>query len=316
VYTLRVLIAEDEPVSRRLLQGTLARWGYEVIVACDGQEAWDLYHGDDDPPRLAILDWMMPGMDGPEVCRRIRKEGREEYTYIVLLTAKNRKENLIEGLDAGADDYITKPFDSDELEVRVRAARRIIDLQSKLLDAQKALRKQATHDPLTELFNRGAILEVLTRELSRVQREQKSLSVMLADIDHFKHINDTFGHRAGDLALKEVSGRMVSNLRSYDSVGRYGGEEFLTILPGLDEHSALGRADKFRLAIAAEPVQLEDQDIPITISVGIAVVGPGDDLHLERLVHRADEAMYEAKNAGRNRVMLAPPAPHAFTQAG
>lgn len=313
---MRVLIAEDEPVSRRLLQGTLARWGYDVLVARDGQEAWDLFCRDEDPPRLAILDWMMPNMDGPEVCRRIRKEGREEYTYIVLLTAKNRKENLIEGLDAGADDYITKPFDSDELEVRVRAARRIIDLQSKLLNAQKALRKQATHDPLTELFNRGAILETLTKELSRVQREQKSISVMLADIDHFKHINDTFGHRAGDAALKEVSHRMVENLRSYDSVGRYGGEEFLIILPGLDEHSALGRADKFRLAVAQTPVPIEEQAIPITISVGIAVVGPGDDLHPERLVHRADEAMYEAKNTGRNRVVLAPPGPHAFTQAG
>jgi two-component system, cell cycle response regulator len=312
---LRVLIAEDEPVSRRLLQGTLTRWGYDVLVARDGQEAWDLFCSDEDPPRLAILDWMMPNMDGPEVCQRIRKEGREEYTYIVLLTAKNRKENLIEGLDAGADDYITKPFDSDELEVRVRAARRIIDLQSKLLNAQKALRKQATHDPLTELFNRGAILDVLTKELSRVQREQKSISVILADIDHFKHINDTFGHRAGDAALKEVSHRMLENLRSYDSVGRYGGEEFLIVLPGLDEHSALGRADKFRLAVAQTPVPIKEQAIPITISVGIAVVGPGDDLHPERLVHRADEAMYEAKNTGRNRVVLAPPGPHAFIQA-
>jgi len=312
---LRVLIAEDEPVSRRLLQGTLTRWGYDVLVARDGQEAWDLFCSDEDPPPLAILDWMMPNMDGPEVCQRIRKEGREEYTYIVLLTAKNRKENLIEGLDAGADDYITKPFDSDELEVRVRAARRIIDLQSKLLNAQKALRKQATHDPLTELFNRGAILDVLTKELSRVQREQKSISVILADIDHFKHINDTFGHRAGDAALKEVSHRMLENLRSYDSVGRYGGEEFLIVLPGLDEHSALGRADKFRLSVAQTPVPIEEQAIPITISVGIAVVGPGDDLHPERLVHRADEAMYEAKNTGRNRVVLAPPGPHAFIQA-
>lgn len=312
---MRVLIAEDEPVSRRLLQGTLTRWGYDVLVARDGQEAWDLFCSDEDPPRLAILDWMMPNMDGPEVCQRIRKEGREEYTYIVLLTAKNRKENLIEGLDAGADDYITKPFDSDELEVRVRAARRIIDLQSKLLNAQKALRKQATHDPLTELFNRGAILDVLTKELSRVQREQKSISVILADIDHFKHINDTFGHRAGDAALKEVSHRMLENLRSYDSVGRYGGEEFLIVLPGLDEHSALGRADKFRLAVAQTPVPIKEQAIPITISVGIAVVGPGDDLHPERLVHRADEAMYEAKNTGRNRVVLAPPGPHAFIQA-
>ena len=312
---MRVLIAEDEPVSRRLLQGTLTRWGYDVLVARDGQEAWDLFCSDEDPPPLAILDWMMPNMDGPEVCQRIRKEGREEYTYIVLLTAKNRKENLIEGLDAGADDYITKPFDSDELEVRVRAARRIIDLQSKLLNAQKALRKQATHDPLTELFNRGAILDVLTKELSRVQREQKSISVILADIDHFKHINDTFGHRAGDAALKEVSHRMLENLRSYDSVGRYGGEEFLIVLPGLDEHSALGRADKFRLAVAQTPVPIKEQAIPITISVGIAVVGPGDDLHPDRLVHRADEAMYEAKNTGRNRVVLAPPGPHAFIQA-
>ncbi|MFP4054217.1 MAG: diguanylate cyclase [Phycisphaerae bacterium] len=312
---MRVLIAEDEPVSRRLLEGTLSRWGYDVLVACDGDQAWESFTREPDPPRLAIFDWMMPGMDGIELCRQIRKEARDEYTYIILLTAKNRKENLIQGLDAGADDYITKPFDSDELEVRIRAARRIIDLQAKLLDAQEALRKQATHDPLTELLNRGAILETISRELARVDRESRPLGVMLADIDHFKYINDSFGHRAGDAALRQVSQRMVHNLRNYDSVGRYGGEEFLAVLPGLDENSALGRAEKFRQAVAERPIEIPGRTLPLTISVGVAVVSPGDDLHLERLVHRADEAMYEAKAAGRNQVVLAEPGPRACTQS-
>ncbi|MFP4355555.1 MAG: diguanylate cyclase [Phycisphaerae bacterium] len=302
---MRILIAEDDPISRRVLHATLTRWGYEVTVACDGQEAWDAYQ-QDDPPKLAILDWMMPRVDGAEVCRRIRKIGNKDYTYIILLTAKGRKEDIIAGLEAGSDDYIVKPFDSGELQVRLRAASRILTLQSDLLEAQEALRIQATHDSLTGLLNRPAVLDVFHKEISRVARENHPTGVILADIDHFKQINDTFGHRAGDAVLHAVSKRMAESMRDYDSVGRYGGEEFLLVMPGCDAASSQERADTIRKEIEAHPVLVSGQVIPVTISMGISVCVPQGCSDPDALIHAADEAMYQAKQAGRNQVVLAP----------
>ncbi len=307
---MRVLIAEDEPVSRRLLEGTLRRWGYDVLVACDGQEAWELFN-EEDSPKLAIFDWIMPRMDGVELCQQIRRKQQENYTYVILLTARDRKEHIIEGLNAGADDYVTKPFDSDELEVRLRAARRIIDLQTKLLAAQSALRQQATHDSLTGLLNRSATLEVLQKEIDRVGREQQPLSLLLVDIDFFKNVNDTFGHRAGDVALQEISRRMLKTIRPYDSLGRYGGEEFLVILPGMDAGSAMERGEAFRQAVAAKPIEIPGGELPLTVSVGVSTTASGEPCDVEKLVHQADSAMYQAKSAGRNRVEAALEVPEA-----
>ncbi len=302
---MRVLIAEDDPISRRVLQATLNRWGYEVLVACDGAEAWEIYQKDD-PPKLAILDWMMPKLDGSEVCRKIREMGSSDYTYIILLTAKGRKEDIIAGLDAGADDYIVKPFDSGELQVRLRAASRILKLQADLLDAHEALRIQATHDSLTGLFNRPAVLEIFHKEISRVQREDHDTGVILADIDHFKKINDTFGHRAGDAVLNAVARQMGSSMRDYDAVGRYGGEEFLLIMPGCNAASSLERADAIRHAVADSPVKVSGQVIPVSLSMGVAICTPTGNTNAEALIHAADEAMYQAKAGGRNQVVLAP----------
>jgi PleD family two-component response regulator len=228
---LQVLVAEDNPVFQSMLCGILERWGYAAVSVRDGETAWDILQSEH-APRLAILDWMMPGIDGVEVCRRVRTAGKEPYTYIVLLTARTESRDLVEAMDAGADDYLTKPFRNHELRVRLRAGRRILDLQEELLRAREALRLQATHDALTGLMNRSAILERLRNELSRSSRDRQPLAVLLADLDRFKLVNDKCGHLAGDAVLRESALRMKSALRRYDAVGRYGGEEFLLVLPG------------------------------------------------------------------------------------
>src|ERR1700685_1906949 len=193
---MRILIADDSVVSRHLLDATLRKWGYEVAIACDGLEAWDILQ-EENSPRIAILDWVMPGLTGPEVCKRVREHSRDSegaYTYLLLLSSKSQREDLIEGLESGADDYLTKPFDQHELKVRLRAGTRIIDLQRELVAAREKLREQATKDFLTRVWNRSSVLEILQRELLRGARERRPVSVLLADLDRFKTINDTFGH--------------------------------------------------------------------------------------------------------------------------
>src|SRR5580693_8776454 len=210
---MRILIADDSIVSRHLLDATLRKWGYEVVAACDGVEAWNILQAPD-APSLAILDWVMPGMTGPEVCRKVREytkdsKERENYTYILLLTSKSLKEDLIEGMESGADDYITKPFDQHELKVRLRAGTRLVELQAELFTAREALREQATKDWLTKLWNRSSIFDILTRELARSERDVCPVSVALLDLDHFKSINDTQGHHAGDIVLRDTASRMT-----------------------------------------------------------------------------------------------------------
>jgi two-component system, cell cycle response regulator len=301
---VNILIAEDDMISRRLLEATLIRWGYEVVVTRDGVEALEVLQGTEAPP-LAILDWMMPGMDGVEVCRKVRQRGQEPYIYLLLLTTKGRKENIIEGLDAGADDYLTKPFDPHELQVRLRAGKRIVTLQAELIEARETLRIQATHDPLTGVWNRRAILEILGNELARSRREGLSVAVAIADLDHFKRINDTYGHVAGDTVLCESVSRMRALLRPYDAIGRYGGEEFLTVLPGCTSQDAFRLADRLRVGIGQEPVKIPEGSIDVTGSLGVAasdaITGPDPTA----LIHAADTALYRAKAGGRNRVELA-----------
>jgi len=302
---LRILIAEDDSISRRILEATLAKWGYEVVVTRDGVEAWQALKADD-APKLAILDWMMPGMDGVEVCRRVRQlcEGGS-YIYVILLTTKGQKEDIIAGMEAGADDYITKPFDSGELHVRLRAAKRMLDLESQLLAAQEALRDEALHDSLTGLWNRPAILEILQKELSRSARQNVCVGLILADIDHFKSINDNFGHKTGDTVLQRVAQIMHSNLRSYDSIGRYGGEEFLIVMPGCDPHDAAGRAEAIRAHVSNTRIMLQRRTISLSVSMGVTASREYEAPDTDTLIQAADMAMYEAKRAGRNRVETA-----------
>jgi two-component system, cell cycle response regulator len=298
---VKILIADDSVTSRRVLEATLRKWGYEVMVACDGAEALELLQRQD-APALVILDWMMPGMTGVEVCRTIRQRGNEPYIYVLLLTSRSQKEDLIEGMEAGADDYLTKPFDHSELQVRLRAGIRLMDLQSQLLSAREALRDQAERDSLTRLWNRNAILAQLDRELARSEREAQPFGVVIVDLDHFKHVNDTHGHLAGDAVLREAARRMQHSIRQYDSIGRYGGEEFLILLPGCSEEDSYAQAERLRRQLARTEMAVNDTALRITASFGIAAALPGEIWTPESLIRKADEALYAAKKSGRNRV--------------
>ncbi len=294
---MRILIAEDETIQRRLLESLLTRWGHEVVLATDGSQAWAMLQGEN-RPELTILDWMMPGMDGLRVCAEMRKDSSQPYIYIVLLTARDRKQDLVQALEAGADDYLVKPCEAQELKARLKAGKRILDLQEQLVSANRTLQFQATHDSLTGLLNRRAIVEILHKELARAQREREAVSVILVDIDHFKKINDTQGHPAGDAVLCRVSQIMKSSVRNYDSVGRYGGEEFLIVLPGCPSELATERAEHVRLMLS-EPSP-DPSENRITVSMGVAAAhGP---IKMEELLTRADDALYRAKRNGRNRV--------------
>jgi two-component system, cell cycle response regulator len=297
----RVLAAEDNPVFQSMLRSMLTKWGYDPIIARDGAEAWRVLAAED-APRLAILDWMMPGLDGVEICRRVRAAGREPYIYLLLLTARTESQDLVEGMDAGADDYLTKPFVAQELRVRLRAGQRILDLQSELVAAREALRVQATHDNLTGIANRGAILDALRSELSRASRDRRPVAVLMADVDRFKQINDTRGHQAGDEVLREVAHRMKSAMRNYDAVGRYGGEEFLVVLPGGDGDGALAQAERIRDAIGSAPFRAGGSVFGITCSLGISWRDPASAEDADALIREADLALYNAKARGRNRV--------------
>jgi diguanylate cyclase (GGDEF)-like protein len=298
---MRILIAEDNSVSRRMLEATLKKWGYEVVSTQDGNEAWEAIQ-QEDAPRLVILDWEMPGMDGVQVCQKVREQLLEPYVYIILLTAKDEKEDIIAGLDAGADDYVTKPFNAHELRVRLRTGQRIVELQEQLIAARDDLRFQATHDLLTGLWNRRAVFEILEREMARAQRAESAVGIIMADIDHFKVINDTYGHVAGDVVLGEVAQRMSRLIRSYDTIGRYGGEEFIIILPGCGTACAQDIAQRLRAGVSETDVATPDGAIPLTISIGVATTDETSLFDVDALVRAADAALYQAKRGGRNRV--------------
>jgi diguanylate cyclase (GGDEF)-like protein len=294
-----VLIADDDPVSRRALEATLSGWGYEVEVVTDGQQALDALLREKNPPRLAILDWMMPGLDGPEVCRTVRARTQGPYSWLLLLTSRKKGSDLIAGLEAGADDYIRKPFDPGELKARLRVGERILALQSQLLEAQKALNILATRDELTGLYNRRAVMERLDQELSRTAREGGKLCVLLLDVDHFKHLNDERGHQAGDEVLREISVRLARILGPEAALGRYGGDELIAILPACDPAGAFALAERMRAA-AATPIPTEAGQLDMTVSIGLGSYAPGQSAAV--LIANADVALYRAKAAGRNRV--------------
>lgn len=301
---VKVLIAEDDAVSRLVLQGLLPKWGYEVVAVDNGISAWNILR-EPDAPKLCILDWMMPGLDGPALCRKVRATERGSLLYIVLLTARSAKEDLVEGMNAGADDYVGKPFDRQELQVRLRAGARIIELHDALVASQEQLLHQATTDALTELSNHGAIRACLRTEQQRSRREGHPMCIILGDLDHFKAINDTFGHLAGDAVLREVARRIKETVRTYDGVGRYGGEEFLVVLPNCTEGEGRVVAERIRRRMEEQSVNTSAGAVSATISLGLAALAPLGETAEEDFLKRADAAMYRAKRCGRNHVEVA-----------
>ena len=298
---MRILLAEDDAVTRRLLQKLLSDLGYEIEICVDGSQA-DEAMSKEDPPKLAILDWMMPEKNGVDVCRAIRLREQQPYTYVILLTGKSTKEDVLEGLEAGADDYIVKPFDPNELKVRLRAGARIVQLQEDLIHALKLAEFRATHDSLTGLRSRGALLEAIKNEMARSTREASPLGLVMADVDHFKAINDNWGHLTGDVVLGELAERIRSSLRPYDIAGRYGGEEFVVALPGCDLSDAAKLAERLRVMIMNSPIATSQGPISCTMSFGVTAVVVGQDRDIDSLLREADAALYAAKTAGRNRV--------------
>jgi diguanylate cyclase (GGDEF)-like protein len=301
---LKILIADDEALSRRLLEKTLERAGYEVTAVENGKQALEQLCKPEGP-RLALLDWMMPELDGPGVCRAVRTRSEQTYVYMVLLTSKGSKEETVLGLESGADDYLTKPFNAEELRARLRVGERILLLEDRLVEARENMRFRATHDPLTSLLNRGAIMDLLGRELHRSHREQKSTAILLGDVDHFKRVNDTLGHVVGDEVLLEIANRLLGAVRSYDFVGRYGGEEFLVVLNSCDPNYAPSRAEEIRRSVSNRPVQTARGPISLTMSFGVLLSADWGLRPVEELLHEVDIALYEAKGAGRNCMRIA-----------
>jgi diguanylate cyclase (GGDEF)-like protein len=301
---MKILLADDEPIARTMLEHWLAGWGYEVTLARDGESALQALK-DDSELRLLVVDWVMPKKDGIEVCRAIRGGPQEPYVYIVLLTAKDDKSDIIAGLDAGADDYLVKPCNPLELKVRLRAGRRVIELQEQLVKARESLRFEAMHDSLTGLLNRGAVLEQLTKELVRASRRGAPVSVLMGDLDHFKVVNDTHGHAAGDAVLRETARRLKAGVRAYDSVGRLGGEEFIAVLPECDAKTGLSVAQRLCRSLADAPTKYNGTAIPHSISIGVAATDQFGSARADELIRAADAALYRAKHAGRSRALLA-----------
>jgi two-component system cell cycle response regulator len=291
---MRVLLVEDSYIERHKLGCCLSDWGFEYVAVGSGTEAVKLLESPD-APDLALLDWVLPGMDGIDVLRRIRKLTQGNYIYTVMLTAKSHKKDRMMAMDAGADDYLSKPVDPAELRSRIMVAKRIIELQ-------QSLRFAATHDFLTNLLNRSEILAAVEREFARSAREANPLAVILADIDHFKRVNDTLGHAAGDEVLKEVACRLKQDLRPYDVVGRYGGEEFLVVLPGCNLSNGARRADDIRKAVCGAPIVTPFGTTSATISMGVTAADAARIREVSELLHEADISMYAAKKNGRNRV--------------
>jgi two-component system, cell cycle response regulator len=303
---LKILIADDEALSRRLLEKTLERAGYEVIAVENGKQALEQLC-EVDGPRLALLDWVMPELDGPAVCRAVRKRSEQTYVYMVLLTSKGSKEETVLGLESGADDYLTKPFDAEELCARLRVGERILLLEDRLVEARENMRFRATHDPLTSLLNRGAVMDLLARELHRSCREHKTTAIMLGDVDHFKKVNDTYGHVVGDEVLMEIGNRLIASVRSYDFVGRYGGEEFLVVLNSCDPAFVPSRAEEIRKSVSLRPIQTAKGALSLTMSFGVLLSAEWGPRPAEELLHEVDTALYEAKGAGRDCLRIARP---------
>ncbi len=298
---MRILMAEDDMISRRILEAVLTKWGYDPIVAVDGDEAWEIMQKVDSPG-MVVLDWEMPGKSGLEICKLIREKDVFNPPYIIILTAKNDKADIVEGLEAGANDFVSKPYDNNELQARIRVGIRMVELQSALAKAKDALAYEASHDPLTGILNRRAILDNLNKELIRARRSNSGLSIGLCDIDFFKQVNDNHGHQVGDDVLCGFVKVIQNILRPYDFIGRYGGEEFLLVIPECPGSAIEGVYERVRASIADHKVITKSGKVGITVSIGAAELKGKQTT--EDILAAADIALYKAKDNGRNQVFF------------
>jgi two-component system cell cycle response regulator len=296
----KVLVADDSPIYRKLVEHTLSEKQYAVLFAKSGREAIDLFS--EHLPSLVITDWMMPDLSGIELCEHIRNHSRQAYTYIIILTGITEKNKLVKGLAAGADDYLTKPFHSDELLARVGVGRRIVELHRQLEAKNRMLEELALSDPLTGLPNRRAIEDWATRQLSGAARYGFSFLVVMADLDHFKTVNDTHGHDAGNTVLKKFSEIVKANSRRSDMCGRIGGEEFLFVLTHTTQEGARVVIERIRAELEATKFAFDGTSLTVTASFGLAGFEGTQAPDFNQLVTQADAALYAAKRTGRNRI--------------
>lgn len=301
---MRILLADDDSVTQHLLRRTLQTAGFDPVIVSDGLEAWERLQVEYFP--VLIVDWVMPGLDGPSLIRKVRSTSFSGYVYTILLTSRQAQDDRVDGLESGADDFLTKPVDLRELRARLTVATRIIRLETRLREVNARLAYQASHDRLTDLFNRPTITEYAESELARMHRSGHELSLALLDLDNFKSINDRYGHLSGDAALCHVAQRITSAVRPYDWVGRWGGEEFLLVLPEAGIEQALTVAERVRMSIAAESLALNaEQQVALTVSGGVTSTAGRMDVSVDTLFLEADAALYQAKGAGRNRIQRA-----------
>lgn len=303
-----ILIAEDDPVSRKLLEKVLVKAGNKVVSVENGQKALELFNDKFFP--IVLTDWMMPEMDGLELCRAIRKNTYPGYVFIILLTAKDSKDDIIRGLRAGADDYLTKPFSHAELIARLNTGKRVLELERSLKDANEEIRILSITDPLTGTYNRGYMTERLPQEIKRARRYSRALSIILCDIDHFKKVNDTYGHLVGDRVLKDFAQCIRHSIRQdVDWTARYGGEEFLIVLPETDVNGASVMAERLKSELSQRVTETQGKQISITASFGVTGFSPDtpdEMISPEAMVSKADKYLYQAKREGRNRAMGGP----------
>lgn len=299
---MRVLAATADAGTRADLQSILQALDYEVTFASDSEEAWRKLNSES-PPTLALLDCALSKPSAIALCRRLRDRREGPCLYVILLEQPNHPV-AAQAFAAGADDYLDS-LAPPRVELRLRAAEHIINLQRNLMASRQALEYKSTHDSLTGVWNRSEVLDTLQREIARCEREGQALVVVMVDVDHFKRVNDMHGHVAGDAALREVTARLMTSIRPYDALGRYGGEEFIGVLPGCSKDNAIAMAERLRLRVASEPVDVGVVSIPITISLGLAMWQAGDECDMQAVLRAADAALYRAKRAGRNRVEAA-----------
>jgi two-component system cell cycle response regulator len=301
---MKILIVEDESIFRRMVKKYLLEAGYDIVEAEDGLSAWELFQRE--PFHLVITDWIMPGLSGPRLVQKIRTSGQKNYTYIIMLTAMDDKDSVVLGLESGVDEYLTKPFNGKELIARVASGMRILKLEEQLKQAHQQMEILAMHDGLTGLLNRRAIEEYAEAEFNLAIRKEHVLSIIMLDIDHFKNINDQFGHKFGDHTLQQVAKLLTNDLRNYDRIGRWGGEEFILVLPDTQLEDAAMVAERIRVKIAKMKISLENEEtFSVQISLGVACTGLFSSL--AKLIDAADQALYQAKQTGRNRVCIFEP---------